>query len=238
LRAVVNGTPLPHAVSFDEGAYLKLSSLADVLKWRVVGADTDLSVVALGPGRAELAYLGYLFLDDRDLDDADEDELVRQVRADAYVGAVQVARTLRLPIAFDFETETLVIGKGAAQAAQDPARRPLQGSFVTVKLGETLFRIAERHLGNGNRWRQLRKADGRPYTEADLPLVRIGKIVLLPDAPAAKADVRPASRPAELDVERLIAAAPPELQSFAKRSIPVIVAECLARGVTRPALIA
>jgi hypothetical protein len=151
LRAVVNGTPLPHAVSFDEGAYLKLSSLADVLKWRVVGADTDLAVVALGPGRAELSYLGYLFRDDRDLDDADEDELVRQVRADAYVGPVQVARTLRLPIAFDFETERLVIGKGAAQDAQDPARRPLQGSFVTVKPGETLFRIAERHLGNGNR---------------------------------------------------------------------------------------
>jgi hypothetical protein len=131
-----------------------------------------------------------------------------------------------------------VIGKGAAQAAPDPARAPLQGSFVTVKPGETLFRLAERHLGNGNRWRQLRKADGTPYTEADLPHVKIGEVVLLPDAPAARADTRPANRPAEPDVERLVAAAPPELQPFAKRSIPVIVKECLAQGVTRPAQIA
>ena len=40
------------------------------------------------------------------------------------------------------------------------------GSAYAIKPGDTLYLIAQRELGNGDRWREIMKPDGIPYTES------------------------------------------------------------------------
>jgi basic endochitinase B len=49
------------------------------------------------------------------------------------------------------------------------------GKPYIVKAGDTLFIIAEQLLGDGNRWREIKKPDGTPVTDADAPNLQVGQ---------------------------------------------------------------
>ena len=39
------------------------------------------------------------------------------------------------------------------------------GSSYTIKAGDTLYLIAQRELGNGDRWHEIMKPNGSQFTE-------------------------------------------------------------------------
>jgi len=54
------------------------------------------------------------------------------------------------------------------------------GRPYTIKVGDTLYLIAQQALGDGNRWQEIMKADGTPFTEAEARNLQPGQEVCLP----------------------------------------------------------
>lgn len=80
-------------------------------------------------------------------------------------------------------------GEDAAPAAPKPEPAPpppraVEDAFFTVELGEdqTLVQLARKHLGNGNRFREILELNG--WTEADSRRLRVGQQVKIPRAAA------------------------------------------------------
>jgi len=55
------------------------------------------------------------------------------------------------------------------------------GNSYTVKSGDTLYLIAERELGDGNRWQEITKSNCTPFTEEEARMLQPGNEVCLPD---------------------------------------------------------
>lgn len=49
-----------------------------------------------------------------------------------------------------------------------------------IKAGDTLSAIAQSHLGNANRWREITKDTGESFTENEARRLQIGQVVYLP----------------------------------------------------------
>lgn len=54
------------------------------------------------------------------------------------------------------------------------------GSSYTIKAGDTLYLIAQRELGNGDRWHEIMKPNGSPFTEAESGNLQVGQEICLP----------------------------------------------------------
>ncbi|MFB2970221.1 S8 family serine peptidase [Aerosakkonema sp. BLCC-F183] len=61
-----------------------------------------------------------------------------------------------------------------------PPATPGQTRQYIVKSGDTLSGIAQRELGNANRWREIKKPNGTTFTEAEARLIKPGQSVYLP----------------------------------------------------------
>jgi chitinase len=55
-----------------------------------------------------------------------------------------------------------------------------RGSSYTIQSGDTLFLIAQRLLGNGNRWREIMKPNGSPFTEEEASNLQPGQEICIP----------------------------------------------------------
>jgi hypothetical protein len=55
------------------------------------------------------------------------------------------------------------------------------GSSYTIKADDILFDIAERELGDGNRWREFVKPNGIPFTEEEANNLQVGQEICLPN---------------------------------------------------------
>lgn len=51
---------------------------------------------------------------------------------------------------------------------------------VTVQSGDTLWQIAQRELGDGNRWREITGPNGQPFTEETARRLQPGTVLNLP----------------------------------------------------------
>jgi nucleoid-associated protein YgaU len=78
-----------------------------------------------------------------------------------------------------------------------PAQVGEQQKYI-VKAGDSLWSIAQRYLGNGSRWREIRKANGSAFTDAEVRQLRIGQAVYLPVSyrPGGGRPVTPTPTPA------------------------------------------
>ena len=56
------------------------------------------------------------------------------------------------------------------------------GNLYILKLGDTLFIIAKQQLGDGNRWREILKPDGTPFTEQDASNLQVGQEICIPES--------------------------------------------------------
>ena len=54
------------------------------------------------------------------------------------------------------------------------------GSSYTIKVGDTLHDIAQRELGNGDRWREIMKPNGTPFTEEEASNLQVGQEICIP----------------------------------------------------------
>jgi endoglucanase len=54
------------------------------------------------------------------------------------------------------------------------------GSSYTIKADDILFDIAQRELGDGNRWHEIMKPDGTPFTEKEAENLQEGQEICLP----------------------------------------------------------
>ncbi len=64
---------------------------------------------------------------------------------------------------------------------QSSSRSPQSTGQVTIRQGDTLWKIAQDRLGSGDRWRELRKPDGSPFTEQEAGHLQVGKPVQVPN---------------------------------------------------------
>ncbi|OKH44036.1 hypothetical protein NIES2101_29280 [Calothrix sp. HK-06] len=55
------------------------------------------------------------------------------------------------------------------------------GSSYTIQPGDTLFNIAQQKLGDGNRWREIKKPDGSQMTDNDASNLQVGQEICLPN---------------------------------------------------------
>jgi surface antigen len=70
---------------------------------------------------------------------------------------------------------------GSPQSSvNDPSAKPGEQMQYIVKPGDTLWGIAQQFLGDGSRWRELQKADGSTFTDADARSLRVGQSVYIP----------------------------------------------------------
>jgi chitosanase len=54
------------------------------------------------------------------------------------------------------------------------------GNSYQIKAKDTLFKIADRELGDGDRWHEILHPDGTPFTEAEANNLKIGQEICLP----------------------------------------------------------
>ncbi|MDC0835975.1 S8 family serine peptidase [Geitlerinema sp. CS-897] len=70
---------------------------------------------------------------------------------------------------------------GSPQSSvDDPSAKPGEQMQYIVKPGDTLWGIAYDRWGDGSRWRELQKADGSTFTDADARNLRVGQSVYIP----------------------------------------------------------
>ena len=62
----------------------------------------------------------------------------------------------------------------------EPAPSPDDRYEYTIQRGDTLSAIAERELGDVNRWREIQKEDGSTFTEEEAAKLQIDQIVYIP----------------------------------------------------------
>src|ERR671933_1589394 len=55
------------------------------------------------------------------------------------------------------------------------------GNSYTFKANDTLFEIAARELGDGNRWREVMKPNGDTFTEEEAKNLQTGQEICLPN---------------------------------------------------------
>jgi len=240
IHASFEGTPLTGALVANEEVYLKVSSLVEDLKWMLLDGSVDSLVLHPG-GEAEVIYLTPELLDPGSSmpEGAEEADIVALIVDKGYVLASELASELNLPMAFDPASETLTIGNAAAPAPNESVTK------VIVKDGDTLWAIAARHMGSAARWMELLDADGAPFDDKKAQRIMPGDVIFLPSStlvpdntPAAEPVPAPASPVTGFNVDALIGAANPSLRKYAKASIPIIIAECVASNVTNPAQVA
>ena len=60
------------------------------------------------------------------------------------------------------------------------------GSYI-IKMGDTLFNIAQQQLNSRDRWREILKSDGTRFTEEDVENLQVGEEIYIPHAVAPTA---------------------------------------------------
>lgn len=49
-----------------------------------------------------------------------------------------------------------------------------------ISKGETLWELAEKYLGSGERWREIKTESGQPFTESSAEVIPIGQRLIIP----------------------------------------------------------
>ncbi len=242
--AIMDGVALPGAVLFNEGAYIKIASMVSALEWQV--ADVAADSITFHDRKGISCRLPHTFLGEEDLSAGlSKAEIKRALLELGFVSALNLAKVRKIAITWDPSAESITIGSATVQDSPLPTQivSRFAPTVITVKPGDTLYKIAEHHLGNGSRWTTLLKKDGTSFTEADAKELTIGQEIYLPHALQSQSISLPVA-PTEGTtvnqalIDALIKAASPALRRYAARSVPIILSECISSNVRDPAQIA
>lgn len=92
-----------------------------------------------------------------------------------------------------------------------PPAIPGQQQQYIIKSGDTLSQIAQRYLGNADRWREIKKADGNTFSDAETRSLQIGSSVYLPinyQVPTIPIIPSPTTRPEPIPQPKVTASWP------------------------------
>lgn len=240
LRATVAGRPLREARAFDCALWLPVGALVADLGWELQEPDTSgLTLVAEG-GRT--LYLPFAYAPE-DAGDPSVDAGKDRVLAAGFVRAETVAEQLGLGLEIAEDGQALEL---RGRIGDDVERRGgKRWRAVTIRPDDTLSKVAARLLGDPRRWTEITDADGKPFTPATAKRLAVGARVLVPEVRIDTKDVdgrrvAPTLVAATLDdlTEEVAAHAHRLLRAHASRTVPVLVASCVAHGVTKPAQVA
>ncbi|CAN5322848.1 hypothetical protein BH18GEM1_BH18GEM1_12270 [soil metagenome] len=70
-------------------------------------------------------------------------------------------------------------GGSSTAPAQKPEKTGIGQKTYTVQSGDSLWKIAERHYGDGNRWRQIFEANQDQIEDPDV--IHPGQTLMIPD---------------------------------------------------------
>jgi N-acetylmuramoyl-L-alanine amidase/nucleoid-associated protein YgaU/surface antigen len=96
-------------------------------------------------------------------------------RANVEKAAIAVASGIE-----KFFTGNVTSNGSNGSVPQAPLATPGQTRQYIIKSGDTLSGIALRELGNAERWREIKKANGSTFTEAEARNLQVGQSVYLP----------------------------------------------------------
>lgn len=247
IAVTIQGKAIAGSVLVNEEPMVPVKSLVEKFKVEIPYASASHVEIDVGH-ELEPIYLPFQFIDDHlEVDeDAGEEAAIAMVIEHGYLSVNSAAEELNLAVDYDARKNTLNIG--VRPTRRRSARHSHPGyQEVVVRSGDTLSRIAALYLKNGDRWTQLRKSDGTPFSAQDARRLRVGQIVRVPvfaeaqdeaSTNATLGNTTPPSLNRIGEDRRLVDAAQPALRDYARESIPVIYAECLTSGVTLPAQIA
>lgn len=246
ISVTVQGKVVAGAVSVNEEPMVPVKSLVETFKIAIPYANATHAVIEPGHDLDPI-YLPFEFLDEGvEVDeDAGEDAAVALVIEKGYISVNAAAEELNLAVDYDAAKNIMSIG---IKAVRGKAAKSPQAGYqeVVVRRGDTLSRIAARYLKTGDRWTQLRKPDGTPFSARDARTLRVGQVVLVPVLAEVESEktvttlinVPPPSLNRIGEDEELVLAVQRDFRDYARESIPVIYAECMSSGVTLPAQIA
>lgn len=217
---------------------LRIADLLDGTDDGLIDADERV-VVLRKDGR--LLYLPFTLTGGGEIDpDQPDDARLAKLRTGGLVDADALAQALDARSSYDATTKAIVI---SAVRPEKEGARP-----YTIRPGDTLGAIAARLLGAAGRWREIRKADGSAFSDAEARQLAIGAVVIVPPAVAGDAETGggggavPAGSPPVTDTpdrtDELVDCVPSSIRAHARASIPVILAVCRSAGVTDAAAIA
>ena len=96
----------------------------------------------------------------------------------------------------------------ASTVAKPQSSAPPNASTVSLRQGDTLWEVAQKKLGDGTRWHELHKADGRRFAGQEVKHLQVGTRVYLPGAkltpsPASTVSVRQGDTLSEIAQKKL-----------------------------------
>jgi len=78
------------------------------------------------------------------------------------------------------KTEQVTNGNGKVQKVSTPVRpnEKLQSKTYKLVAGDTLWKVAQKQLGNGTRWQEIQKLNG--ISDAEITRLQVGRVLKLP----------------------------------------------------------
>lgn len=108
--------------------------------------------------------------------------VINDIKHDAEIRRDSDGQRVRAMLTLDLlehmSTSLVVTSKTSpAKKAQEASKKPVSTKTHTVKSGDTLWAIAVKYLGNGNRWKEIQSLNGGPR---DPKKLQIGTVLRIP----------------------------------------------------------
>lgn len=238
MDAEVLGIALPKgAVTHDARSWISLPALQTALSWTVLDDEADDGTI-LRAGEIDIFATSFTHIDKSTASET------------IYVNADDLAEALQLKIAFDASGVTVLLTGEPGGKQETKSGKTYR--TVTVKRGDFLVRIAERILGDKERWIEILDAEGNAFTPETARNIAPGEQVLVPiDAVGGtNGNGSNGSEPDKPDNGSIPGSANTDLanrisevvrtgnKTRARKAVPVILAGCRAEGITDLAHIA
>ena len=110
---------------------------------------------------------------------------------------------------------------------------PVAGmTAYTIQANDTLWGVAATYLGNGSRWQEIKKPDGATFSEQEAQNIQPGDVVYLPISGNTGGGNNTGGGGSTSSLGQILSVVPSSMRSFAETSVPLILAQCQADGVT------
>jgi len=225
------GKAIDDVTSVNEATLVRIGKMVNALGWTLTEVLDDVVLIDTG----EMGIIQPTLVIEDEHCGIDDDVDIETAMEDGFVDLADLADLLNLAVTSDRSGIALVAPASEADFVVHVVRR-----------GETLFGLAARFLGNGERWHEIRDDKGNPFTDATARRLGVGDQIRIPsaevpDGPPPETGTPMVSPGLSIDdaaITSLVAQTWPHLRVHAEASVPIILGACEAAGITDPAQLA